>query len=369
MTFKIVEKPELARLVTFLPNKNLPVHRWFYYKEGFSRDLVQMLLDSFQPDSVLDPFVGSGTTVLTAKENGIPGAGTDVLPVALLASRAKTYDYDIEETKEWISWAMKLKPEPYSTDSIRDPLIKRAFLPKTLGKILWLREKIWKEVEDRRIRDLLTLALMNASLRSSFAFKDGAVIKIIKKPIPPIENSFRRELKKIYVDLDVHPSGRAPSTILEADARNLPFEDESFDAIITSPPYMNKIEYAQVYRIEEGLFFPGRRPAPMRSFVGLKLLDRGYLHTLDMYREDLQKAIEEMYRVLKRGGNAAVVIAGSYIKELGVVFEADVEVAKMAEETGFKVKKIVVARTLWATKKRTKKVGKVRESIVLLKKE
>ncbi len=369
MSYKIVEMPELAKLVTFLPNRNLSVHRWFYYKEGFSRDLVQMLLDSFQPGSVLDPFVGSGTTVLTAKENGIPGTGTDVLPVALLAARVKTYDYDIEETKRWIEWAMKLKPQPYSVESVKDPLIRRAFLPKTLGKILWLREKIWDEVDDKKVKDLLTLALMNASLRSSFAFKDGAVIKIVKRPVPPIENSFRRELKKIYVDLDIHPSGKAPSEILEADARNLPFDDESFDAIITSPPYMNKIEYAQVYRIEEGLFFPGRKPTSMRSFVGLKLLDRGYLHTLDLYREDLRRAIEEMYRVLKPGGNVAIVIAGSYIRELGIIFEADIETAKMAEEVGFRVKKIVVARTLWATKKRTKKIGKVRESIVLLKKE
>ncbi|NPA86481.1 MAG: site-specific DNA-methyltransferase [Candidatus Diapherotrites archaeon] len=366
---RIVERPELAKLVTFVPNKNLPVHRWFYYKEGFSRDLVKMLLDEFKPETVLDPFVGSGTTALTAKEEGIPAAGTDVLPVALLASRVKTYDYDIEETKEWIRWAMKLKPQPYSTESVRDPFVKKVFLPKTLGKILWLREKIWEEVEDRKSRDLLTLALMNASLRSSFAFKDGAVIKIRRRPLPPIENSFRRELKKFYVDLDVHPSGRAPTEIIEADARNLPFPDESFDAVITSPPYMNKIEYARVYRIEEELFFPGKRVRGMRSFVGLKLLDRGYLHTLDLYREDLRRALEEMYRVLRTGGRAAIVIAGSYIRELNLIFEADVEVAKIAEEIGFTAQEIIVARKLWATVKRTKKVGQVRESIVLLKKE
>ncbi len=368
MKYRMVERPDLAPLVTFVPNKNLPVHRWFYYKEGFSRDLVQMLLDSFSPSSVLDPFVGSGTTVLTAKENGIAGAGADVHPVALLAARVKTYDYDIPETKRWIEWAMKLKPEPYSVDSVKR-FLRRFFLPKNLGKILWYRDKIWNEVEDRKVRDLLTLALMNASLRSSFAFKDGAIVKVRRRPVPPIENSFRRELKKFYIDLDVHPSGKAPSLIVEADARNLPFEDESFDAIITSPPYLNKIEYARVYSIEEELFFPGKRKNPVRSFVGLKLLDRGYLHTLDLYVEDLRKSVEEMYRVLRRGGNAAIVIAGSYIKELNLIFEADVEVAKMAEEVGFRVKKIVVARKLWATVKRTKKVGQVRESIVLLKKE
>ena len=368
MKYRLIERPDLNNLVTFKPNKDVPVHRWFYYKEGFSRDLVAMLLESFKPSTVLDPFVGSGTTPLTAKEMGIDAAGTDVLPIALLASRVKTYDYNIDETKEAIRWAMKLKPQPYSIENIKDPLVRRVFLPKTLGKILWLKEKI-SEIENRKIRDLLTLALINASMKSSFAFKDGAIVKIVKRPLPPIENTFRRELKKFLVDLDVHPSGKAKTVIIEADARNLPFYDESFDAIVTSPPYMNKIEYTQVYRIEESLFFPGRKPKTLRSFVGLRPLERGYLHTLDLYKEDLRMSIEEMYRVLKKGGNVAIIIAGSYIKETGTIFEADIETAKIAEETGFTVKKIVVARKIWATIKRSKKVGQVRESIVLLKKE
>ncbi len=364
---KIVKRPDLAPLVTFVKNKDLPVHRWFYYKEGFSRELVEMLLNQFKPGRVLDPFVGSGTTVLTAKEMGIEGYGVDVLPVALLASRVKTYDYDVEEAKRVLEWAMELRPGVYSIEGVRDPLIRRAFSPKALGKILWYRD-VFEGQEDRKIRDMLMLLLMNAANMASFAVKDGAVVKVVKRRVPPVEVAVRRWARIFYKDLDVHPSGRAKSVIVEGDARALPFEDNYFDAVITSPPYMNKIEYAQVYRIEEGLFFPGRRVRGVRSFVGMELTDRGIFQTLDMYREDLRRAIEEMYRVLRPEGRVAIVIAGSYIRELDLLYEADVDVAKMAEDVGFEVRKIIVARELWATKRRTIKVGRVRESIVLLRK-
>ncbi|HIE37005.1 TPA: site-specific DNA-methyltransferase, partial [Candidatus Geothermarchaeota archaeon] len=70
---KIIERLELGEYATFKPNKELPRHRWFYFKEGFSRDLVHYLLKKYDVDSgdwVLDPFMGVGTTPLTCREYG-----------------------------------------------------------------------------------------------------------------------------------------------------------------------------------------------------------------------------------------------------------------------------------------------------------
>ncbi|MEM2635078.1 MAG: hypothetical protein QW372_06390, partial [Nitrososphaerales archaeon] len=71
-------KPEWAKLVTFIPNKKVPIHNWFYFKEGFSRDFVIKIFDIFKVREgmkILDPFCGSGTTLLVAKEFGIDACG------------------------------------------------------------------------------------------------------------------------------------------------------------------------------------------------------------------------------------------------------------------------------------------------------
>ena len=78
-----------------MPNKDLAVYNWYYYKEGFSRELVMRLLDMFSPQGkVLDPFCGVGTTLLACRERGIPSEGMDVHPVSVFASRVKLADYD-----------------------------------------------------------------------------------------------------------------------------------------------------------------------------------------------------------------------------------------------------------------------------------
>ncbi|UCD02785.1 MAG: hypothetical protein JSV63_03305 [Candidatus Aenigmatarchaeota archaeon] len=90
------EKPGWGSLATFIPNKKLPIYNWFYYKEGYSRDLVFRLIDRFRighGDTVLDPFCGVGTTMLACKQKGIRSIGFDVQPPAIFSSMVKTSDY------------------------------------------------------------------------------------------------------------------------------------------------------------------------------------------------------------------------------------------------------------------------------------
>jgi tRNA G10 N-methylase Trm11 len=99
---RVSERPDLGKLATFQPNKNLPVYRWFLFKEGFSRDLVFLLAETFQltqGDLVLDPFCGSGTVPLACKQLGINCVSFDVHPVMLFTSRVKVRDYDLDEIK------------------------------------------------------------------------------------------------------------------------------------------------------------------------------------------------------------------------------------------------------------------------------
>ena len=78
--------PEFTRrTVSYQGNRRVPGLRWLKYKEGFSRGLVDYLLDEYAPARVLDPFAGIGTTALIAAGRGLQATGIEVMPVGVLA--------------------------------------------------------------------------------------------------------------------------------------------------------------------------------------------------------------------------------------------------------------------------------------------
>lgn len=369
----VEERYDLGKLVTFVPNKRLPIYNWFYFKEGFSRDFVLLMLDKFglkEGDWVLDPFCGVGTTILAAKEKGLNAFGVDISPLFVFVSQAKVRDYDLEALR---GAASIIFAEKFSKPSIKgiDPLVRRAFSKYTLEDILFFRSKI-EEIQDPDIRSFFTLALMNASMKSSYAIKDGAVIKFRKKPVPPFRKFFKRVVKSMIRQLNSTMPGRSQIFVRVGDARKLEFlEDESFDSIVTSPPYLNKIEYTSVYSIEYSLFFGHTKIDPVRSYIGQDVRNVGdVIPEIDLpdvakaYFFDMKLSLDEMHRVLKRGGKVALVVAGGVFPNM--VVESDLLLAKLAKDIGFDVEKIIVVNKRAAIYER--KIGEVRESILLMQK-
>src|SRR5258708_32509679 len=81
------------KLVSYQANKKTRFHSWLKYKEGFSAELVEILLGKFGVSSgqkILDPFAGSGTTLLVAQAQGINAVGIDILPLCHLVWQAKS---------------------------------------------------------------------------------------------------------------------------------------------------------------------------------------------------------------------------------------------------------------------------------------
>ena len=81
--------PSLTRkVVSYQGNRDVPGFRWLKYKEGFSLELVERLLDEAQPSSVLDPFAGIGTTPLIAAGRGLKATGIEIIPVGVMTGNA-----------------------------------------------------------------------------------------------------------------------------------------------------------------------------------------------------------------------------------------------------------------------------------------
>jgi len=376
LTHKVEERPEWKELATFVPNKPLPVYNWFYYKEGFAKQLVEKLIEMFglkEGDMVLDPFCGSGTTLVACKQAGINSAGTDVLPTAVFAASVKAANYNPEKLREEAKVLFRRKFRKLEWEF---PKIMRAMINKyALDDIAFFSSSI----DGLENKDFFTLALLNASIKVSYAWKDGGVIKIRKHPVPPLRKLFQRVVYRMIKDIEDSEPAHAAVVVMQGDARKLNLDDGSVDAVITSPPYLNNIDYTKLYAIED--FFMKMRHVPnMRSFLGI----RDMTEQAEAYFEDMNAALAEMHRVCKPGAHVAIVIGNAYLrrsealrepgeqtfsKAINREIETDFILAHMASEIGFGVEKIYVLNKRFALENRTEKKGILRESLIILKKK
>jgi len=364
---------ELKKLVTFIPNKKEPIHNWYYFKEGFSKKLVDIFIDKFnlgKNSIILDPFCGCGTTLLACKQKGIKSIGFDVSPFFIFVSKVKTRGYDLDKLKEAISEASRWKFEK-PKKLPKEKFIRKVFSRYTLEDAIFYKNKI-SEIKDDKARDFLLLALIDSSIKASWTIKDGAMIRIDKRGKPPLKKFFKYKIKKMFKDLKNSDIESIPVFVEVRDARKLNLEDNSIDAVITSPPYLNKIEYTKIYNIETSLFFDFPK-SELRSYIGSRVedidvsdlgLDENLPLSAKAYFKDMNLALNEIYRICKDNAKLAIVIGGGCYPDR--VVEADKIIAELSEKIGFKVRNILVARNSWCTRARTIKVGKIRESIILL---
>jgi DNA modification methylase len=384
---RITERPELGRLMTFELSKEKPVHGWFWYKEGYAPEIVEWALNcelertGRKPETVLDPFCGVGTTLLAAKDNGIESAGVDASSLAAFVSRAKTDDYEREDIESALAFLQK-KLDYRVAERMDWPFelfsTKAAFPKRNHTEILALREAI--ENEEGRTRNLLLLALLSILPQSSIILKDGGVLKIDRnKRALPAREIFRRKVKRMARELEGRRQGHVPKVFL-GDARALDIGGSEVDLIVTSPPYLNNIDYSKVYGLELSLLSMSKAEAEevrmraVRSFIGRRMEvdamppevgDVGIrIPIVGTYFKDMEAGIMEMFRVLTPGGAAYVNVSNSVIHETHVI--VDEVFAQMAERIGFAETEIVVGAERIADV-RPQKV-KTRESVVIMRK-
>ena len=125
------ERFALRQHVTYVPNKSIPIQRWFRYKEAFSSDLVRLLLEEFGADPhthrVFDPFAGCGSTILAAKQLGFGawGTGREQPPLSFMATIL--VDRVAREAQEWLDQG-KLTSVYNLTQIAEDETTERQFL-------------------------------------------------------------------------------------------------------------------------------------------------------------------------------------------------------------------------------------------------
>ncbi len=357
----------IGELVTFIPNKQLAIYNWFYYKEGYARDLVKWLVREFElQEPVLDPFCGVGTTLLAAKESNMKAIGFDVSQLAVLAARTKTRNYNISELETQLNEFQKT--EPKQVGKFPNPKVRRLFREKNLDDIYFFYQQIQK-IQEERTRDFFLLALIDSTARVANVIKQGGSLRKVKKPFLPLKKVFLGKAKRMLLDLKQSHIGNTEPEVREQDARTFSLPAESIGSIVTSPPYLNKIEYSSVYKLELGLFF-GAQETRLRAFIADGATGRDKETKMPLaakaYFEDMERVLKNCFVALKRGGKCIIVVGGGCFPYETI--ESDDVLTEIAESIGFRLLQKIVARKINCMRNRTINTGTVRESIIVLEK-
>jgi|SRR5215203_739234 len=239
------------------------VHRLHPYLGKFVPQLVEALIDRHLPQAknVLDPFAGSGTTLVQSLESGRDGTGVDVAAFNCVLMRVKTAEYNLFALEHELRDSLR-RLEAF--DSVRPPrtnaYIDRWFAPQAAAELVFYRSLIDDYEHADVMRVVLTRAARSARRTTHFDLDFPREPQIGEywchkhrktcRPVERAEHFLRRYALDTLARIREFSRVRArgpEATVLHGDARELDLGGP-YDGVVTSPPYPGLIDYHEQHR-------------------------------------------------------------------------------------------------------------------------
>lgn len=257
-------------------------HDWYRFVLSYPPHLVRQYLEEFnlsENDIVLDPFCGTGTTLVEAKLQNIPSIGIEANPFAHFASSVKV-DWHIDtsmllsiakEIKDYVNNEIE-KQGITDTPSLKNIeakslrqltseqeklILKDSLSPLPLHKCLTLLDKI-NQYRDTQFYKYLSLALAKSAVFEFSNLRFGPEVGVGKlKSDSSVVLPWFKQVQKIVKDIE-HSKALNKNVAAKAilsDSRNLKeiLNGHKISAVITSPPYPNEKDYTRTTRLESVL--------------------------------------------------------------------------------------------------------------------
>jgi len=388
----------------------LASHNFHAFPAKFPPQLPQKFIANLTESRavVLDPMLGSGTTILEAFLTGRAGIGFDIDPLALRIAQVKVTSLDIpcvhRLANTILTQAQKtaqLHRDRLQTDLKRrwdeetQSFVDYWFTQDTQIALLALLEEIAK-INEEVIRSFFEIAFSaiiitksgGVSLALDLAHtrphrakivmnREGEVVlgsqmnlassraKLLTKTLRSPFDEFAKRVQQNIKGIVPKDSSKIQPSIEFGDIQNLPLPDSAVDLVVTSPPYAsNAIDYMRAHKFSlvwfgytvsdlgerRGKYIGGEalkdnvlEPLPSKVAAGVAAitdLDRRKGIVLHRYYAEMTRALSEMFRVLKPG-KAAIVVVGSSVMR-GKDTETAECLAEIGRAVGFEVPPIGV---------------------------
>lgn len=418
--FKLAHASEYQDLVNYGPKSDEEIHRWFKYREGYSLKLIEKLLEE-DDEVILDPFVGSGTTLLQSKLEGKESLGIDINPISVLISRVKTRNYTENELDQISSKLEEVLNLKNNGDVPALRITDKSFNDDILEELLKIRENI-KTLEDTKIKDFLLVGFLAIIEDVSNTYKEGNGIKykFTKRrsdgyeQLPQeewendnfpedkkefVRNKLSDKIKQMKKDVGETSDGLPEPEVHRSDSTDFSeLIEKEVDVTIFSPPYCNCFDYFEIFKLElwvgefvesykemrelkgsslrsnigANLDKPEEEFESLEEFISLinpeNLWDDRILNVIRGYFTDMKSNLEDIKEVSAEGGRCYIVVGNSAYDS--VLIPSDLILSEIAEEVGFEVKSIQMARHLTTSSQQKKDLepikGYLRESIIEL---
>ncbi len=333
-------------------------------------ELALNSLQSLQTGTVLDPMTGSGTVARLAKSRSLNALGFDLDPLAVLISKVGTTAVDDEAIERQslilLSAARSLKDSDACLDWIDGDAEAERYVEFWFGgsqradlrKIAYLLNKADELQIDPDVADVLRIALSRIIVTKKSAASlaqdtsHSRPHRVATKSDYDVLAGFEKSVRAVRRRLAGIPVNGSV-TIGRGDARDLSVvSDESVDAVLTSPPYLNAIDYMRGHRMSliwlghrygdlsrtrsdsigserrPDLPFGGAHHEAMKAAMGdLSKLARRHHSMIERYVMDMYRMTSEVVRTLKPGCTATFVMGNSclhgvYIENSGALAQA-----------------------------------------------
>jgi DNA modification methylase len=364
---------------------------------------------------IIDPFMGSGTALVSAGFLGHSGLGIEINPFLHFAATAKctrplslrvTADQTVDEL---LSRRPVETPSPLEEISTFTENVK-------LGKWIFNRSvlrgftAVWRAINGHlSIAKPLKLALLSSLMECSNVRRDGKCVRYTKEwktrglTSRDLRAAFKSKASQVLADLRDDKFQPKELEFVRDDCREYlkHIESNSYDLFVTSPPYLNSFDYSDVYRPElfAGEFVRNNaelrkiRLRTLRSHVQVKreyscsiastllhpilnalpeqLWSKDIPGMIRSYFSDMHLVLKELHRIVSRGGQGWLVVSTSAYA--GIEVPVDLILADLAVQTGWDLTGVYVLRQLraagqhWAHLQPGAKPP-LRESLIVLKK-